>query len=161
VSNVKRVIRLEADADKLEADASELRWQAAELITQDLDTGDWTVQAYADAIGKSQAHVSYMRAVWQRYGQDHHHGDDLGFDHYYQLGKRPDDRPPTGKLPPDLARCRETYQRLVKAQMELAKLLTPASRVFQIIMAEAEADYAEAQAERLRAEAERLRAEAE
>src|SRR5262245_18111411 len=59
------IIDCEQKADAHLAEADALRWQAAELIAAELADGK-TQRQLAEEIGKSQPHVCYMAAVWQR-----------------------------------------------------------------------------------------------
>lgn len=84
-SRVRKIINLEARADRLSGEADKCRWDAARLIAEELDAGK-TQRALADEISKSKSHVVYMALTWNQYGG--HHGDQSSFDALYQKAKR-------------------------------------------------------------------------
>jgi hypothetical protein len=72
-SNVAEFRRLEAAIEASEADVEAMRWRQAELAAEAV-AGGMTRTAYAQAVGKDQAHVSRLVNVWTRYGLDLGHG---------------------------------------------------------------------------------------
>lgn len=61
---VQRIIDLEAKGD-------EYQWEAARLIWEELDEGLRSQRDLAEAIGKSQTHVSFMSKLWNLWITDY------------------------------------------------------------------------------------------
>jgi hypothetical protein len=58
---------IKAQIEKLRTQEDYFRWRAAELIAAELDAGK-SQRALAGEIGRSQSLVSFMAAVWRRFG---------------------------------------------------------------------------------------------
>ena len=61
---VQRIIDLEIKGD-------EHQWEAARLIWEELDEGVHSQRSLAEAIGKSQTHVSFMATLWRLWITDY------------------------------------------------------------------------------------------
>jgi len=88
-TRIEEIIWCEGQADQLDMEADGLRWTAARLIAEELDTGK-TQRVLGEQIGKSHAHVGYMRQVWVRNGNLGGHSASRSFDSYYQEVKHMD-----------------------------------------------------------------------
>jgi hypothetical protein len=64
MSNVEKIKKLEAEADKLSAEYESNRWEAARLISEELASG-MSQRELARQIGKSDTHVIRMRKCWE------------------------------------------------------------------------------------------------
>jgi hypothetical protein len=61
ITKIRKYVRI---ADEHEVKASEHNWMAAELIWEEIDSGT-PQKEIAQAIGKSEAHVSFVKRCWQ------------------------------------------------------------------------------------------------
>lgn len=61
IARIKNYVRT---ADASEAKASEHNWMAAELIWEEIDSGT-SQKDIAKAIGKSEAHISFVKRCWE------------------------------------------------------------------------------------------------
>lgn len=61
ITKIKGYVRI---ADQSEATSSEHNWMAAELIWEEIDSGT-PQKEIARAIGKSEAHISFVKRCWE------------------------------------------------------------------------------------------------
>ena len=84
LSNVEKIIKHEALADRGQEAVDKHRWEAARLIWEELATGK-TQETLAEEIGKSQSHVSKMARAWQKYSPENSNFQEV----YYRLSSKP------------------------------------------------------------------------
>jgi hypothetical protein len=60
--------RLEDNATRAETQAEEWRWEQCREAFEAVDSGEYTLRSFADAVGKSHSHIKRQSKAWANHG---------------------------------------------------------------------------------------------